>query len=189
MRQPQHQREQQTWTPEHDEMLRNLWESAGLSASEIGRRMYEHFGVGRSRSAICGRVRRINLSRRCNSRVDAALYAVRSTRRKKGKSTARKSPVTKETIRHKDIQVAPPPIDPLHVSLELVQWGVCRAVSDTSVWGKPKYCGHACGETESFCAAHQAVFYDRAKAKKRIVSEELRHDRRRYRDSARWAGL
>ncbi len=70
-----------------------------------------------------------------------------------------------------------------------LEWGMCRAVSDTSTWGKPLYCGHACGETESFCAAHKARFFQPLKPRARHASKQSRADRARYRDSARWAGL
>jgi len=182
-------RQQRDWPPEELDALRTLWEGEGLSAAEISRRLFSQSGILRTRSAICGKVRRIGLSRRASSRQEAALYA-RSTKRKpKGRRTSRTTPINKATIKHRVVEEAPPPVDPLNIPLDLIQWGVCRAVSDTSTWGRPLYCGHpTTHETDSFCPAHKALFFKPLQPRPR-VSEALRHDRKRYRDSARWAGL
>lgn len=184
-------REQRDWTEGQLELLRVLWDGKGFSASEIARQIFADFGVHRSRSAICGKVRRIGLTRRCNSRVDAAHYAVRSTKIKKGRRTSRTTPVNKATVKHKSPSryTFEEPIAPLNTPLASLEWGMCRAVSDASTWGQPLYCGHACGETESYCAAHKARFFQPEKPRVRHASEQSRADRARYRDSARWAGL
>ena len=182
-------REQYAWDAEQDASLKDMW-TRGLSASEISRRMYASTGIFRSRSAICGRVRRIDLERRATSRQEAGRQAGKRSA-KKGKRTSRTTPVNKATIKHKSPSsyTFAETVAPLNTPLASLEWGMCRAVSDTSTWGKPLYCGHAGGETESFCAAHKARFFQPLKPRARHASEQSRADRARYRDSARWAGL
>lgn len=56
-------RETEFWTDEEKEMLRVLW-TEGLSASEISQRMYDRSRQRRSRNAVIGKARRMQLTAR-----------------------------------------------------------------------------------------------------------------------------
>jgi len=56
-------RETEFWTEEEKEMLRVLW-TEGLSASEIAQRMYDLSRQRRTRNAVIGKARRMQLSAR-----------------------------------------------------------------------------------------------------------------------------
>ena len=55
--------DQDVWTDPEVKMLRTLW-AAGLSASDISSHLYEILRVPRTRNAVIGKARRLQLSAR-----------------------------------------------------------------------------------------------------------------------------
>lgn len=202
---------QVTWTEEHDALLRKFWKE-GLSCSQTARALINEGCPPRTRNAIIGRVHRLGLPRRGFSNASNRTYqskreyigseqskaqkraqaakCVRAIREKGGIQDRGGVYGAAERERGARAISNAQPASPLHTPLLALEFGQCRAVADTSDWGRPTYCGHpVTHEGASFCGDCSERFYDRKPKPRQRASEDERARRGRYRDSARWAAL
>jgi GcrA cell cycle regulator len=158
------------WTDERVEILAREWAN-GESAAHIARTL-----GGVTRNAVIGKVHRLGLQGRapCRSgvkrqraRIDGkqARHAVLNRMLQAKGARIGEGPYAgryaeRQRRASERLAARPDPVSaPLNIPLADLTFGMCRAVSNTNDWGRPEYCGHACGETASFCDAHAARFY------------------------------
>lgn len=129
------------WTEKDDHTLRNLW-GGRYSASEIG------LELGRSRSAILGRVFRLGMSDKKRATAQQQKHRIEAKRR----PARTVPPITssKPLVRAKI--KAPAPLNLLLCDLEP---GQCRwPVNTPKNGGEYLFCGHPKHKTSSYCEAH-----------------------------------
>jgi hypothetical protein len=133
------------WSSPEIETLTKDWLS-GLSATLIGQKLQ------RTRSAVCGKVKRLGLPLGTSQRVKAS------------KPKPPKSPTMPKPIVNKSDDVPLPPSKPVRLfNLRRYQ---CRALLDASNALNPLYCGAPVARNEhgtrlSYCAKHCEIFYQR----------------------------
>jgi hypothetical protein len=133
------------WSSPEIETLTRDWLS-GLSATLIGQKLQ------RTRSAVCGKVKRLGLPLGTSQRVKAS------------KQKSPKPPPTPKPLVNKSDDVPLPPSKP--VRLFDLRKHHCRALLDTSDARNPLYCGAPVARNEygtrlSYCAKHCEIFYQR----------------------------
>lgn len=129
------------WTPELEATLRRMWEIDLLSTGVIAMKF------GMSRSAVAGKVRRMNLTMRMEARC----------RKPKPKKIQRRKPQAPVELISAPLPVEDVPAKPLVTFAELEPHH-CRAP-----YGDPKepgfgFCGCTSVPGKSYCAAHLARF-------------------------------
>lgn len=188
------------WDDERATYAWNAW-VAGQSASIIARGLIEKHGDRLSRNAVIGKLMRLGAPKRVSPQIDRVEAASRGTSKRKTTRSQRTSPINPKTSKHKHVEIAADPIEPLNITLDELDAAlrprfdhetntrpeprfVCRAVTLTTEWGKPRYCGHDASGT--YCDAHRARFYVTIKKKPRRLGASGVNRRADYRDSARW---
>lgn len=168
------------WTDERTNALRRYWRE-GYSASQIARLL-----GGLTRNAVIGKIHRLGLAGRATPDRPARRKpgADRRTERRQAYRPERfvsRTPAPR--VERSDAQ----PDAPLHLplaSLGAIGSMRCRAVSDDSVWGKPRYCGQrTVTAAESFCIACSLRFYqpEIKQPRKRIAQMPVSMSRREIR--------
>jgi hypothetical protein len=132
------------WSSPEIETLTTDWLS-GLSAALIGQKLQ------RTRSAVCGKVKRLGLPLGTSTRV-------------KAQATPSKPKPPKSVVVKKPDDVPLPPSKP--VRLFDLRKHHCRALLDTSDASNPLYCGAPVVRNEhgtrlSYCAKHCQIFHAR----------------------------
>lgn len=200
---------QHTWTEEHDAMLKKHWHD-GLSCSQIARQLIADGCPARTRNAIIGRVHRMGLPKRALTNSSCRAYQPERTqrqRRQQGALGARatishmlslagrkvgEGPLagaTAERLRRRNEKALrnTDPVDPVNVTLDDLEFGMCRAVASNEEWGRPTYCGHpVIREGASYCIDCASRFYVTIEKKPRRLGASGVNRRADYRDSARW---
>ena len=155
------------WTDEQDALLRKLWCEEGLSGSAIGERL------GKSRSAILGRVHRLKLEKRVTNA--AQVHAGKRKSRSPGGLAFRINRAKKDKLSLSDAMeaVLGKPGHFVEDNLDAVDVthliGVMDLTSKTCRWphGDPKskgfgFCGQDVKQGSAYCERHHDVAYAKA---------------------------
>jgi len=137
------------WSPEAEELLRQLWADTALSATQIGQRMR------RSRGSVLGKADRLGLPSRGNPVAVAAWRNARQARAARMATTAPAAPerpVAEEAPRREAQRAAPwaRSHEPIHYPAELT----CQWISGdprTDGWA---FCGADRVPHRPYCEAH-----------------------------------
>ncbi len=147
------------WPESHLSTLRREW-SNGLSATQIAPL------VQRTRSAVCGMVFRLGLTRAPGSpRIDpnsiAKIARKRSCVRRERHPRFIAPKFNKERVMER-----PALVEPLQIPFLEREAGQCRAITDATPFAQ-RCCGHPADSAGIYCAAHVAIFYTPSKARGR----------------------
>lgn len=154
------------WTPETIDLLRQLWDGEGKSATECAVAINQRFGrAAVSRNAVIGKVHRLRLTRRPNP-ISTTLDGAKRIRVQGGSRPAPSLPQMPSPVRRSRRRAPPKPPAPPPVLLEPPRNGTlptivdvtgCKWSVDEDANGRHLFCNHPRSDTHaSYCPFHAA---------------------------------